>query len=268
MEPRSFDTPGGLHLELRIPFGRIQVRAEDTTETRLEIRGERDPDDFRISLDELHAGGHRLTVEHRRRGTMFGWGAGDLRVDVTVPVGTEVAVETGSADLEVTGRIASLDLRSGSGECRFDAVDGDVTVKTASGGLSGNSVGGTLTAYTASGDARIRSVGGEVVWRSASGDISIGAATGAQVNTVSGGVDVAGLRSGATTIRSVSGDVEVGVARGTRVYLDLGSTSGSTVSELDMSSDAGDGGADLDLHVTTVSGDIHVVRSAAAAATP
>ena len=70
---------------------------------------------------------------------------------------------------------------------------------------------------------------------------------------------------GSTTVRSVSGDVEIGVARGTRVYLDIGSTTGDTVSELDMSDGAsGRGGADLELQVGTVSGDIRIVRSPAA----
>jgi DUF4097 and DUF4098 domain-containing protein YvlB len=240
----------------------IEVRAQETTETRVDIHGERDVDDFRISFDELSSGA-RLTVEYRERGKFFGWRGADLRVDVTVPLGTDVAGETGSADLEIVGLAGSLSFKSGSGDCRFGAVEGDVNVKTASGDVSGDSVGGSFSAHTASGDIRVGSVGGEVVGRSASGDVSIGSAAAAQVTTVSGDVDLAALRSGSTTIRSVSGDVEVGVARGTRVYLDLASTSGSTVSDLDMS-DAGDAGADLELHVATVSGDVRVVRAAAA----
>ena len=92
-----------------------------------------------------------------------------------------------------------------------------------------------------------------------------------QLTTVSGDVDIASVASGSTTVRTVSGDVEVGVARRTRVYLDLGSTSGDTVSELDMSEAAGNGGgggADLELQVGTISGDIRVVRATSRAAEP
>lgn len=263
MEHRTFDTPDGLELQLEIPSGWIQIRAEETAQTRLDMRGERDPDDFWVTFDDLGARGRRLTVEYRERGKRFGWGRNDLRVDLVVPNGTDVGVETGSADLEVSGTIGSLDVKSGSGDCRFDSVDGNVVVRSASGDVTGEAVGGSLSAFTASGDARVRSVGGEVVGRTASGDISIGtAATTMQVTTASGDVEVGAIRSGATTIRSVSGDVEIGVPKGSRVYLDLSSTSGSTTSDLDMSGD-GDGGADLELHVSTVSGDIRVVRASA-----
>jgi len=265
MDSRTFDTPGGLEVELRIPSGWIQIRAEQTGETRLDVRGERDEDDFLISFDEVGARGHRLTVEYRKRGIGFGWGDGDMQVDLTVPTGTRVAIETGSADVDITGSIGSLDVKSGSGDCRFDAVEGDVDVKTASGDVSGGVVRGNLTAHTASGDARVRSVNGDVVGRSASGDMSIGSAGAVQLTTVSGDVELAAVHSGANTIRSVSGDVEVGVPRGTRVYLDLMSTSGETISDLDMSGDAADVGAELELHVSTVSGDIRVVRAAAGA---
>ena len=43
MEPMTFDTPGMLTLEVRIPSGGIVVKATDTSVTTLEIRGERDP---------------------------------------------------------------------------------------------------------------------------------------------------------------------------------------------------------------------------------
>jgi DUF4097 and DUF4098 domain-containing protein YvlB len=263
MEPRTFDTPDGLELALQIPAGMIQVRAEETDETRLDITGERDEDDFLISLDDVGARGHRLKVEYRKRGIVFGWGGGDVRVDLTVPTGTQVGVETGSADLEISGSIGSLDVKSGSGDCRFGAVDGDVSVKTASGDVTGETVTGRLAATTASGDARVRLVHGELVGHSASGDFIVGDARSARVTTASGDVEIGAVRSGHTTIRSVSGDVEVGVPRGTRAYLDLASTSGSTMSDLDMSGDAGDGQAQLEIHVSTVSGDIRVVRGAA-----
>ncbi len=158
MEPMTFDTPNGLRLELTIPAGEIVVKPADTKETRLEVRNERDPEDLRISCDPLHSGGHRLTVDHRERGKRFGWGGSELRVEVTVPIGTDVECQTGSADLELTGSIGELAFKTGSGDCRFDRVDHAVTIKTASGDLSGTSVGGAFTFYSASGDARVRAV--------------------------------------------------------------------------------------------------------------
>jgi len=264
MQPRTFETPAGLQAEVRIPSGLITVRAETTTTTRLKIHGERDPDEFRISCEERGGEGHRLTVELRERSKVFGWRGSDIRVELTVPVGTELTCETGSADLEADGSLGSLKFRSGSGDCRFDRIDASAFIKTASGDLSGESVGGSLTFGTASGDARVREVAGDVVSNSASGDLSLGVLGGsARVNSVSGDIDIASIGTGDASLRAVSGEIEVGVARGTSVYLDLSSTSGDTTSELDMSDDAANvGSPDLELRANTVSGDIRIKRAA------
>lgn len=267
---QSFDTPGRLHLEVRIPAGSIRVRAEETMQTHLSIQGERDPEDFRIIMEDLPGGGCHLTVELRERNKRFGWRGSDLRVNLTVPLGTLVTSDTGSADLEVTGSIGSLTFRSGSGDCRFDDVDGEVSIKSASGDVAGATIGGGLSFTSASGDVRIRQVVGDIVGKVVSGDFSVGIVVGsARLASVSGDVEIGSVAAGSTSIRSVSGDVEVGVARGARVYLDISSTSGETSCDLDMTDPAGASGGsdgpDLELQVGTVSGDIRVVRSTTAA---
>jgi DUF4097 and DUF4098 domain-containing protein YvlB len=259
---QTFDTPGRLQLELRIPAGSIRIRAEQTSQTHLLISGERDPEDFRIVFDDVRTDERHLTIEHRERGKLFGWRGNELRVEMTVPLGTVVACDTGSGDLEVTGKLGSLAFRSGAGDCRFDDVDGEVNAKMASGDLAGAAVGGGFSFNSASGDARVREIAGDVAGKSASGDISLGTIGGSvRLATVSGDVELGSVAVGETSVRSVSGDVEIGVARGTRVYLDVSSTSGETVSELDMSEASAGGGADLELQVNTVSGDVRVFRS-------
>ena len=238
--------------------------AEETTQTHVSITGERSPEAVGIAFDDVYRGGHRLAIEYRERGKLFGWGGAEMRVDLTVPIGTVVACDTGSADLETKGRIGSLSFRSGSGNCRFDDVDGDVNVTVASGDLVGAAVGGALSFNSASGDARVREVGLDVGAKSASGDLSLGTVAGSvRLNTVSGDVQIGSVAVGSTSVHSVSGDVEIAVARGTRVYLDISSTTGDTVSELDMSDPSTGGGPDLDLQVNTVSGDIRIVRGPA-----
>jgi hypothetical protein len=262
---QTFETPGRLQLELHIPAGTIRIRAEETAQTHVSITGERAPEAVRIAFDDVRRGEHRLAIEYRERGKLFGWGGTEMRVDVTVPIDTVVGCDTGSADLEIIGRIASLSFRSGSGNCRFDDVDGDVNVTVASGDLVGAAVGGGFSFHSASGDARVREVGRDVGGKSASGDVSLGTIAGSvHLATVSGDVEIGSVATGTTSVRSVSGDVEIAVARGTRVYLDISSTSGDTVSDLDMS-DPSTRGPDLELQVNTVSGDIRIVRGPARA---
>jgi DUF4097 and DUF4098 domain-containing protein YvlB len=266
MEPQRFTTPNGLTLDMKVSSGSIEVETADTTETTLEIRNERDPADFRIECTELSGGGHRLVVEEQRRKAFsFGFSR-ELQVVVRCPTGTTVEANSGSADLQVRGRVGALAFRSGSGDLAFDDSDGDVVAKLGSGDVEGRHARANLVANTASGDIQVQSVEGDLVARTASGDVQVGASgSSVQITTASGDVQVDRLSRGEATLRSVSGDVQVGVARGTKVWLDLSSVSGDTVSELEMGDGPGTGeAAALELRASTVSGDIHV-RSARSA---
>jgi hypothetical protein len=260
MEPRTFDTPGPLSLDVRIPVGTIEVLATDTATTRVELTGERNPDEVVVELAPRPLGGHRLLVAYKPRQT-FGWFGGleQLLARIEVPTGTEVEGESGSADLTVIGEVGSLAFKSGSGDLSFGEVHGNTAVKIASGDVEGGTVEGDLTVHSASGDVRVASVGGAATVRTASGDTELGRAAGSvQATTASGDVEIERAETGRLNLKTVSGDVTVGVAPGTRVWLDLGSTSGDAISELDGSD--GDG-ASLEIHAVSVSGDIRVRRA-------
>ncbi|MEO8475506.1 MAG: DUF4097 family beta strand repeat-containing protein [Actinomycetota bacterium] len=268
MEPQTFTTPGPLSLDVRIPVGTIEVRATDTTQTQVALTGERDDQEVIVELTPRTLGGHRLLVAYKPRKT-FGWFGGleDLRCRIDVPLGTEIEGESGSADLTVVGEVGSLVFRSGSGDLSFGDVAGTTAVKVASGDVEGGTVGGDLTIHSASGDVRVASVVGATVVRTASGDTELGRVGGAvQAATASGDVQIERVETGRLNLKTVSGDVMVGVAPGTRVWLDLGSTSGDTVSELDGADGEAEGGASLEIHAASVSGDIVVRRATVGAA--
>jgi DUF4097 and DUF4098 domain-containing protein YvlB len=264
MIQRSFDTPDGLSLDVTIVAGEIAVRAVDTTVTALRIEGGRDGDDLTIDLRPTGSSGHQLVVEQRTKKTwgLFALGA-DLDVEVTVPLGTAVTCDAGSADITVDGRIGRLGVRAGSGDVRFDEVVGDVTVKTASGDVKGRRVGGDLTVHGASGDVSVERVEGALTMRTASGDLEVGEADGTvQATTMSGDLRIRSLGGTSAELRSVSGDIDVGVPRGRGVYLDVSSMNGDVRSDLEAGASPGDG-TDLDLSATTVSGDVRVRRARA-----
>jgi DUF4097 and DUF4098 domain-containing protein YvlB len=259
---RTFDTPDGLQLDLAIPAGVIRVHAVETTLTTLRIDGIRDADDLRIDLLPRPEGGHHLVVEYRQRKAwgLFPFGQ-ELTCEVAVPLGTDVACSAGSADLAVDGPVGSLGVRVGSGDVRFERVNGDVTVKTGSGDVTGATLGGDLTMHAASGDLLVRRVEGALTARTASGDLRVSAVGGQIVGTtVSGDVEIGSAEGGRAELRSVSGDIEVGVPQGRGVYLDLSSTSGDVRSGLDTEPTPADG-PDLELTVSTVSGDVRVRRA-------
>ena len=261
---RTFDTPGHLSVEIRIPSGSVDVRAGDRTTTRLRTSGDREPDDFRISFDDRDDG-HRLVVEYRgKRMRLFGLGE-DIEVALDVPDGTDVSCETGSADVETSGTIGWLSAKTGSGDVRFGEALGSVTMKSGSGDLRGSRVQGDLTARTASGDVDVGSIGGGVAARTASGELALGDVDGAvQAATVSGDLEVGSLWSGISRLQSVSGDVKVGIASGVDVYLDVGSTSGEVSSDLEAAGTPVEGPY-VEVTATSVSGDVRVRRASARA---
>jgi len=266
MEPMMFQTTGELALEVRVPAGIVEVGASDDpdrTEARVEVTGEHDPDDMRIRFESRTNGRDRLVVEHRER-TRLEWGNGsrDLRVTIDVPDGVDVDAQTGSADLDVSGRAGVLTFRSGSGAMSFADAAGDVSAKVASGGVRGGDVAGDLMVTSASGDLRVGSVSGSTAVKTASGDVDLDrAARAVQVVTVSGDVSIGAVASGEVNVRSVSGDIEIGVQAGAVVWLDLITTSGDASSELDSSADDDDDARSI-IRAVSVSGDIRVRRAA------
>lgn len=259
----TFETPGSVSLQIRLPSGRVVVTTADEPRTSVELisTGRRGPeafDDVIVSADERH-GGHVITIEQKDR---FRWGpiqitwGGDLEVRITCPPGTDLELSGGSTDLQVDGELGEVSAKSASGDIRLQDVRKKLEVKTASGDISIGTIelGGTVV--TVSGDLGIRRVQAPLTARSVSGDIRIGA-----------------VEAGELHLQTVSGDARIGVARGTRVWIDAVSVSGDLGSELGLAdqapeaeSDAEQGGEVVPLHVKTVSGDVAIVRAAEALA--
>jgi DUF4097 and DUF4098 domain-containing protein YvlB len=261
MERTTYQTPGQVSLEIDIPAGDIVVRALTTDVTTLSISDLRDPDDVRVTFADDPDGGHRLSVEYRRRTRLKWFDDRRIRVEVSVPEGTQLRVETASADVDATGRFGSATVNNASGDVRLGEVTGRVEVQVASGDLDVASVGGDLSFTSASGDVRAGAASGDVRVRTASGDVTIqAAAADVRCTTVSGDVEIGSLSAGDATFKSVSGDIDVGVASGTRVMFDISSMSGRTESELTVAATPSDADAALRLYAGSVSGDIRIRR--------
>ena len=270
-----FETPGSVSLQVKLPSGRVLVTTADEPRTTVEVvalgrRGQDAVDEIEVTVDES-LGRYVIKVEQKDR---FRWGpiqitwGGDFECRVVCPSGTDLDLSGGSTDLRADGELGEVSVRTASGDIRLESARGDLQVKTASGDISVDTITARASLATVSGDIGVEHIDAPVTARSVSGRVTIGSISAELgLSTTSGNIDLKAVAGGDVRVKSVSGDVRIGVARGTRTWIDAASVSGRLESELGLedqepSADAGE--AVVPLHVKTVSGDVSIVRAAAA----
>jgi DUF4097 and DUF4098 domain-containing protein YvlB len=266
MRRETFDTPGAVTLNLKIPSGRIDLEAVAGQETVVEFDSAPEvEEEVRIEMRPRGRDGHEVVValEERLGLSFFRRGRTEVRLRVTAPIGSDVELSTASADLDGRGKFGALQVNTASGDVRFDHVGGEAQINSASGDINLEEVEGRLTVNTASGDAEVGQLGGEGKIRAASGDISIREADAAlTVQTASGDIEVDSVREGDVKVQTASGDIEVAVKQGSKVFIDARSMSGETSSELEITDAPSDGeGPLVEISATAMSGDIAIRRA-------
>jgi hypothetical protein len=163
------------------------------------------------------SGNNNITIGGRQMVNAVSIGSGGAVVAVArVPFGSSVQVQTLSADARVRttpfpgeNRLASVDVRSTSGDLQVEGVD-RVRAQTISGDIT--SRGATLLRVkSTSGDVRAEGSRGNVEVKTISGDIDVYCLTSLNVvaNSVSGDINVNSSGEARPTVsaRSISGDV-------------------------------------------------------------
>lgn len=270
----AFDTPSRTRLRVRNAAGLISVDPSEPGRTTVELEPLRDDDVTREAIERaiVEQKGDEITVEIGLGGKGFGVGPAwitfgrspSVAVRIRCPEGAELDCTTASADVSATGRLGRVEVKSASGDVSVEDV-ATLRVQSASGDVRAATVEGEARVQTVSGDVRIRAVSGPATATTVSGDLGIDDAQGElSGKTVSGDVRIGAIRQGQIKLQSVSGDVRVAVRPGTRLRIDAHSTSGQVSSELDVKDTPSDtpAGAEAQLEVKTVSGDIEITRAA------
>jgi DUF4097 and DUF4098 domain-containing protein YvlB len=271
MRRETFETPGELTLEVRVPTGRIEIEAFDgtTTEVELDVRGGDEAaellEEARIELRESR-GGHEVVVEVESRRWSRLWRRLDIRLRIVAPEGANLRLSTASGDLRARGRLGWLEAEAASGDMEVDELSGDATVKAASGDVSLATVGGAANINTASGDIKLGYIAGDLAVKAASGDVTVSEARGdATISTASGDQRIEAVTAGKVDLKSMSGDIKIGIRQGSNVWVDARAMSGDLSSEVALGDEPPAEDAPLvELRAASMSGDIEVVRAAAA----
>lgn len=254
-------SPAPCDIEVRNGAGYVRVTASDGPDytvsvSALDARSESAAQDTTVSTSPEG----RLVVDppygHRD--------SASLGIDITAPVGCDVRVSTGSADISLDGTFGSVRTNTGSGDVTAPGVLDTLDHRSGSGDISLGDVSGRCSATSASGDLRLRSAG-SLTHEAASGDTTADRVErDLQVKTASGDVRIGSVGGGRIHITSASGDVLLGLAAGVNARLDVSTVSGDVDSNLDVTADPdtpadGSPGSEVsELHIRTISGDIEL----------
>jgi DUF4097 and DUF4098 domain-containing protein YvlB len=263
MRRESFDTPGALLLNVRIPSGRIELETVEGTETAIELDASPEIEEQTRIESRPRNDGHEVSVVLDKRLGLFRSLRGDIHLRIASPPGADVELSTASADVRGRGSFGALDVNSASGDLTFESIGSTAEVNSASGDVELSRVEEGLTVNTASGDVEVGYVGGSGKVRAASGDVSIEEASASlKIQTASGDVEVGSVTEGEITLQTASGDIEIGVKKGSKLWIDARSMSGETSSELEVGDAPPNGeGPLVEVRATAMSGDIRVKRA-------
>ncbi|HKB19693.1 MAG TPA: DUF4097 family beta strand repeat-containing protein [Gaiellaceae bacterium] len=263
MRRETFDTPGALLLNLRVPTGEVDLEAVDGTETVIELSADPELEEEARIEHRPKRDGHEVSVVIEKRSGFFRGLREDVRLRITAPHGAEVELSTASADVDARGDFGAAKVNTASGDVTFEHVGGEAQVNSASGDVNIERIEGPLTVNTASGDVEIGRLEGEGKVRAASGDISIFEADASlKIQTASGDVEVESVREGDVSLTTASGDIAIGIKQGSKLWIDAKSMSGETTSELELGDAPSDGeGPMVEVRATAMSGDIRVKRA-------
>lgn len=151
---------------------------------------------------DTHQDGDRVELTARLAGHWgFSWGSHsrNLRIEVHMPQGGDVQVETGDGSVETEALDGSLKVHTGDGSVHSASVTGNIDIDTGDGSITVDGAKGTIRLHT--GDGRIEGRGLDGTLDASSGD---------------GHVSVAG-RFDALTIKTGDGSIDAHVMAGSKM---------------------------------------------------
>ena len=223
---RSLPTSATPSVEISSVQGRVTVSAWDQQEVKVTGTIENDETKFEFSGDQNHV----LIKVRPKSGKNHVHD--EVILDIKVPAGASIDVNTVSANIDVQGVRGAQQLEAVSGDVTTTAYDEEIDVRTISGDAVVNGTGGNgrVDAQSVSGDVKVRGINGELQAQSVSGNLKLDLGTVArlQLETVSGDVTAdLTLADGARfEAESVSGAIEVRFGKPVNGDFDIESFSG------------------------------------------
>ncbi|MDP1876338.1 MAG: DUF4097 family beta strand repeat-containing protein [Actinomycetota bacterium] len=282
----TYSTPTPISAVIRIAHGDVRFVADDRVDTDVTVAPTATGRDADVRAAENarvdFVDGTLTIIGPKSNALAFGKRIGSIQVTVELPAGSRVEVvsgmgtiagagvlgdcrmRTGAGDIRL-GHAATVDLDTGLGSIAADRISGDATCGTGSGSIRIGRVDGNAQVKNSNGETwigeggtsvRVKASNGRVVVERAHGDVRAASANGDLV--------VSSAERGTVELRTGLGRIDVGVTEGTAARLDLHSSFGNVVSEMERTDRPAASERTVEISARTSAGDIVVRRSLAA----
>jgi DUF4097 and DUF4098 domain-containing protein YvlB len=227
---RSIDQTAEAHprgeVDIANTAGQIQVTGWDREQVR--VRGElgSDVEELRFVADGRHTEIKVILPKGSHRG-----GGADL--EIMVPEGSRVAIQSVSADVRVREVRGALRIETVSGQIDAEVFEEDAEARTISGEVTvrGHDTPALLVLNTVSGDGEIGNIRGELVAHSVTGDLDISSdeLERVRLRTTNGDIDLrtALAPDARFDMEAINGDLGLDIIGGVHAEFDLETFNGS-----------------------------------------
>ena len=254
----SWSTPEPISLETLMEAGHLRVEAGTEGRTEVSVQPsdpERRHDVETAEETTVRMQDETLTIETPQRPVSWDM-PGSIEVRVVLPADSDVNVRVSIADVETTGRLDRVELKSSAGDLNVDQA-AEAVLGTAAGAVRVGHAAGPVEIGTSGGDVTVEEAAASVSAETTSGDVVVEeAADSVSAQTTGGAIRLGSVRRGEVVVGSTGGDIHIGVADGVPAWLDVDSLGGQVRPRIDPVSEADDAAVTIRAHST--GGDIDV----------
>ncbi len=226
---RTVDAAPGGRVEISNVAGSVRVIGWDRDQVQVDAT-------LGQGVEELVVERSGDTVEIEVRPARRSRWAASARLEVRVPRGSELEVDTVSAGVEVAEVAGRVKAESVSGSVEVAGGPAAVDVETVSGSIEADVQTGRVAVETVSGSVKLSGTIGEVEIETVSGRIGVASAAlrRAELSTNSGRIGLAGALEGRAQIRagSHSGSIELALPASTSARFEVSTFSGRIDNQL------------------------------------
>ncbi len=279
----TYPTATAISVTIELPNGDVRIEASDREDTVVDVTASNPSHEADIAAAEQtrveFADGTLRVIGSKGRGIGLLRKPGSVQLVVRTPSDSHINAATGLGRVFADGRLGECHIRSGAGDVQVsDAasvdlvtglgvlsaghVSGNATCVTGSGAVRLAQVDGSTKIKNSNGDTWLGTVGADVKVKSSNGSVSVECARGdVTLATANGDLRVARAERGTVDLRTALGRIEVGIAAGTAARLDLHTSFGSVINELDPTDRPQSDEATMTMTAQTSAGDIVVRRA-------